>query len=156
MKITIKKYIKILKLKWSHDCTYIKRHLGKWISYVVMIMSVAMFILALGSNIAHRLPILSFFAKEMKLPYIFEVSGKVCILNKEEEISIPVNVYIGGYSAHVKSGEQYEIKFTAIDRKDIPVVIRFIYEDEEYTKVEYMDYDDKYNLMCDYKYILGD
>ena len=152
----VKRIIKKMKLKGLYNWTYIKKCIGKWISYSIMFMCVMLFILALGSDIAHRLPILSFFAKEMKMPYLFETYGEVHIFDKEEEIFTPVKITIGGYSIDTRSGEQYEIRFSAVKKDDIPVVIRFVHEEEEYTKIEYMDYSDQYNLTCEYKYILGE
>lgn len=152
----IKQIIKKLKLKWLYNWTYIKKHVEKWISYIIMIMCVMLFVLALGSDIAHKLPVLGFFAKEMKLPYLLDASGKVCIYNRKEEIFIPVKICIGGYSIDARSGEQYDIRFSAVDKTDIPVVIKFVYEEEEYTMIEYMDYEDKYNYAFEYKYILGE
>lgn len=152
----VKRIIKKMKLKGLYNWTYIKKGIGKWISYSIMIMCVMLFILALGSDIAHRLPILSFFAKEMKMPYLFEAYGKVHIFDKEEEIIIPVKITIGGYSIDTRSGEQYEIRFSAVKKDDIPVVISFVHEEEEYTKIEYLDYNEQYNLTCEYKYILGE
>lgn len=121
-----------------------------------MFMCVMLFILALFSNVAHRLPILSYFAKEMKMPYLFETHGEVHIFDGKEEIFVPVKVSIGGYSIDTKSGERYEIRFSAVDKDDIPVVISFVYEGKEYTKIECLDYSGQYNLTCEYRYSLGD
>lgn len=156
MNNTVKRTMKKWKLKWLHTWAYIKKHVGSWISYAIMFMCVGLFILALGSNIAHRLPVLSFLAKEMKLPFVFDTFGKVYIYNNDDEIAIPVTIYIGGYSIDTMSGEQYDIKFTATNREHIPIVICFTYEGEEYTEIEYLDYRDKYSLTCAYEYHLGE
>lgn len=154
--IGVKRIIKKMKLKRLYSRTYIRKSIEKWISYSIMFMCVMLFILALGSDVAHRLPILSYFAKEMKMPYLFEVYGEVHIFDKEEEIFIPVKVSIGGYSIDTKSGEPYEMRFSAVEKDDIPIVIRFVQEEEKYTKIEYLDYSEQYNLTCEYRYILGE
>lgn len=154
--IGVKRIIKKMKLKRLYSRTYIRKSIEKWISYSIMFMCVMLFILALGSDVAHRLPILSYFAKEMKMPYLFEVYGEVHIFDKEEEIFIPVKVSIGGYSIDTKSGEPCEMRFSAVEKDDIPIVIRFVQEEEKYTKIEYLDYSEQYNLTCEYRYILGE
>lgn len=156
MSSSVKQIIKKFKLKCLYIWIHIKKYMEKWISYSIMFMCVMLFILALGTNIAHRLPVLSFFAKEMKMPYLLDVYGEVCIFDREEEIFIPIKISIGGYLINTKSGEQYEIRFSAVEKDDIPVVIKFVYEEEEYTMIEYLNYSEKYNLTCEYKYILGE
>ncbi len=156
MTVKIKQNLKRWKLKWLHNWTYIIKHIEKWISYVIMVLCVILFILALCANVAHRLPVLSFFAKEMRLPYLLDACGKVYIYDKDQEIAIPVKILIGGYSVETISGEQYEVRFSATDREQIPIIICFVYGEEEYTMIEYSDYSDKYKVTCYYEYHLGE
>lgn len=151
-----KSRMKAFKLKVVHDLTYIKKNIERWISYIIMLLCVLMFILALGSNIAHRFPVLSYFAQELKLPYLFEMSGKVHIVNCEEKMNIPIKVNVGGYSIETQSEVQYNMKFTSEDRTDIPIVISYVHNGIEYVEIEYVNYDNNYCLHCEYEYILGD
>lgn len=78
------------------------------------------------------------------------------IYDKDQEIAIPVKILIGGYSVETISGEQYEVRFSATDREQIPIIICFVYGEEEYTMIEYSDYSDKYKVTCYYEYHLGE
>ena len=142
------KRIKMIFLKGQYD---VKRNIGKWISYTIMVMCVLLFILALFSNVAHRMPILSYFATEMRLPFLLELNGEVSISCENEEVIVPVEVNIGGYSIHTKSGELFDVRFSSENRDNIPVVIKFIYNNEEYVKLEYISYNNEYSIMCEYE-----
>lgn len=146
----------MIKFKWLHIWEYIKKHLEKWISYSILMMCVAMLILATYSNIAHRLPLLSFFATELNLPYLLELKGKVNIICSEEEQKLPVKINIGGYGVETKSGEVFEIKFSSTSTKDIPVIISFVYDNQEYVELEYVNFFKMDEMTCEYDYILGE
>ncbi len=152
----MKNWMKVFKLEGLRSWIYAKKHLEKWISYIIMMMCVFMFVLALFSNVAHRLPMLSFFAMELKLPYLLEFDGTVRVMSEEKEISVPITIDIGGYHVNAKSGETFDIKFSAVNTKDIPIVIRFIYDNNVNVKVEYINYLDEYVVDCEYEYILGE
>ena len=75
---------------------------------------------------------------------------------EDGEVIVPVEVNIGGYSINTKSGELYGMRFSAENKDNIPVVISFFYNEREYVKLEYISYNNEYNIMCEYEYFLGE
>lgn len=61
-----------------------------------------------------RVPIFSYLVENLSLPLSYEFEGTVVILNNEEElIDETVNVFVGGYSMEVFSGEPFVLSFAS-------------------------------------------
>jgi len=148
--------LKILTLKGKARMAYIKKHIIKWISYVILGMCIVMFILALFSNVAHRLPMVSYFARELKLPYLLEIEGTVQCLIEGEEQRIPIRVSVGGYSVETISGQDYSMKFTAVEKEQIPVIVEWEIGNVKQKKLEYISFKDSYAIRFEPKYDLGE
>ena len=132
MKLDIRKYSR-------------NRFIHLFLSKVILFISVIMLVLSLSCNITHRMPVLSYFLHELKLPYVLMVDGEVFIMKEGEEQIIPVSISIGGYRADSYSGKEFNLRFTAIEKNRIPVVISYTYQGKVNYKVEYIDYEDNFN-----------
>lgn len=139
--------------------TLIKRFLkafNKYFSYVVLIVCMLMFMIAFFSNIASKAPILDYFVREMELPNVCLIEGRVCIRQSEQDVSIPVTITVGGYKTEQFSGEKYQLRFTAVQKEDIPVIITYSFKKRFYQKIEYINMDSCTHLERNFLYIIGD
>ena len=131
-------------MKLINKNAFKNRYIQLWLSRVILFISVIMLILSLSCNITHRMPVLSFFCHELKLPYSLKMDGEVLVMKEGEEQIIPVSISIGGYRVDSYSGKEFNIRFTSIEKDRIPVVISYIYQGKETCKVEYINYEDEF------------
>lgn len=159
-------------LEFRNAMRYVKRRLVKWLSYIILIFSVFMLFIALGTNVAHRVPIISYFVKEMKMPYSLSLSGSVNIFRneyvqkalnsngeneKKMEVDVPVTISAGGYCKESDSFTQFELNFNALEISNIPIVVTFSIDGKEYTYIEYLDFENhEYRTTIDLVYYLED
>ena len=139
--------------------TWIKRILqvfNKYFSYVVLVVCMIMFMIAFFSNIASKAPILDYFVREMELPNVCQIEGRVCIQQSEQNTSIPVIIAVGGYKTEQISGEKYKLRFTAVQKEDIPVIITYSFKNNLYQKIEYINMENCTSLEKNFLYKIGD
>ena len=170
--ISIQKLMKKRLLEFRNAMRYVKRRIVKWLSYIILIISVFMLFIALGTNIAHRVPIISYLIKEMEMPYSLSLSGTVCILQNKSiqndsdnnvesmekvEVEVPITISVGGYYVETYSSETYTLNFTSLETSHIPLVLSFSIDGNEYNYVAYLDFENhQYSTKKDLFYCLED
>ena len=140
MRVCIKK----IKLFIYSRTKTLYRILGMSLAYVPTIFSVIVLLLILGTNLAHRAPILDYFIEELKLPLVFSLTGRIIDLTRDSTIGgIRAKVNIGGYQSETDIDGFFRIKFSSPTKIDIPVVITFINADVRKTVIRYISFSEK-------------
>lgn len=94
-------------------------------SYVFLAISVITCLIILVPSWFDRVPILSYYISEHKLPIVYELQGKVEVLDSKGDIvNKNVEVFIGGYSTVLASTE-FNLKFSSPKADELFVVIRY-------------------------------
>lgn len=116
-------------------CVWIKvKRLGKKIlnkfiivlSYIFLLLSVVTSLVLLIPNCFGRVPILLYYISEARLPLVYELSGKVIILDENDEvINENIEVFIGGYKGVYLTSTEFNLKFSSPMTNEIFVVIRY-------------------------------
>ena len=95
------------------------------LSYSFLLLSSIVCLTILLPRCFNRVPVLSYYICEHKLPLVYELSGKVEIVDKDGNlVNKNVEVFVGGYSTKLTSTE-FSLKFSAPITKRIFVVIRY-------------------------------
>ena len=108
-----------------------------------MIISLLFFLIAFFTNVTRRAPILSFFIKELELPIVYNLSGTIEIKDENQNLMSISDIYIaiGGYQECIENGEEYNIRFSATESENIPVVIKYSIRGNRRAKLVYVTYD---------------
>lgn len=133
--------IKKIHLFLSFCIKRFARNINKYINYGILFLCICMFIIALFSNLAHKYPVLSYFAREMRLPNIYELRGVVIVKEGNELLDVPIVIKVGGYSTDTHTNKTYNVVFTSIETENIPVVVLFCYHEKDYEILEYINAD---------------
>lgn len=95
------------------------------LSYLFLALSVVICMTILFPTLFDRVPVLSYCINEGELPILYELTGKVEILDENEEIiNKNVELFVGGYSLSLKTTE-IDLKFSAPMTNEVFVVIRY-------------------------------
>jgi hypothetical protein len=101
--------------------------IGSRLSIAFLLFSAAISLMILAPNCFDRVPVYSYFIRELKLPITYEINGKVKIVDVDGNIvNTDVEIIVGGYSTSVDSNGEYVLIFSAPVTAEIFVVIRYI------------------------------
>ena len=117
-----------LKYMWLLIVRLVRKVLNKWpiiISYIFLAFSVVTCLLILFMGCFYRVPVLSYYISEHELPMVYELSGKVRVLDESENlINNNVEVFVGGHSALLESTD-FNLKFVSPMTDEVFIVIRY-------------------------------
>ena len=148
----IKRYILFMR-----KCIrYMRKRIGLWISYVILVISVCILILSVGTNIAHRTPILSFIASDIKLPYSYTLNCTVDIYDGDVLLNIPVYIFVGGYAKESYSGEEFILHFSSLESEDIPIIVKYVTQGKTHEIIDYISYGKDYERTIKLSYRIGE
>lgn len=150
------KTLKKLLLFFRKIFRTIKIYFISALSYFILFLCGCLFILALGTNISHKAPVLSYWADELHFPYKYSLTGDIEIYEGEELACIPVSINIGGYSTTTVSGEEFKLNFTSSDTENIPIVVSFMLNQRQYNYIEYISFNDVYEVHKNLEYSIGE
>lgn len=131
-----------------------KKRISMLLGRLLFLISISMFLLIFLTNIFHRVPVFSYFVRELKLPLTLKLCGQIQV-NFEDEIepNTMITISIGGYKNHVRNGTEFELNYSAVNLQNIPVIIEFWKQEKKITKIEYITYQKgEYVLECSYTY----
>ena len=117
-----------LKYIWLMLIGFVRRVLNKLpiiLSYFFLTFSVVTCLIILIPNWFDRVPILSYYISEYRLPITYELHGEVKVLDENDSIvNKNVEVFIGGYSISLAETE-FVLKFSSLVTNEVFVVIRY-------------------------------
>lgn len=102
------------------------RGLGFKLSIVFLFFSIAISFMILLPNCFRRVPVYSYFIKELNLPITYELQGKIEIQDAySNRINTDIKVFVGGYSTVVGLDGEFSLTFSAPDITQFYAVVRF-------------------------------
>ena len=131
-------------------------HFLRKVSCLLFMICAILFMVAFGANITHRIPIISDISDRISFPHKYELRGVIIVKDRCEPTLISIDVSVGGFSKTVYSNEEFWLSFISNDRDNIPLLVRYKYDGEEYTKIEWMNFSSDYILRDVYCYTLGE
>lgn len=141
MKYRVSLFIKKIRISGK----FFWRRLKKIIIWVLgkgfLAISMIFFACAIFSNISHKIPVLEYFVRELQLPVVYNISGKIEVCGKEDVHISDIEIAIGGYKKIVGNNENFDMNFCAANDKDIPVVVSYVYNNKRCERVEYISFD---------------
>ena len=142
------KYIKLIVTRYVH-CFF--RKLPIVLSYFFLVFSSITCLTILMPRLFYRAPILSYCVSELNLPFTYELSGEVKILDKDGKlVNKNVEVFVGGYSTSLET-TKLRLKFSSPLTKIIFVVIRYEVNGKTYEKTQSLMIDkDCYSVREDF------
>lgn len=146
---------KLLKLRWSYICRRIFKNIGFNVSIVFLLFSVSISCLILVPNCFRRVPVYAYLVREMRLPLVYKLSGKVIVTNAcGDFLNTSAEIYVGGYSAKTNSAGEFQLSFSAPKTSSFFVVVRYAYGDGEVrTRTEQIVIDDgDYEVIREFSY----
>lgn len=100
--------------------------IGYKLSIIFLLFSVAVSLMIIAPNCFDRIPIYSYFIRELELPITYQLSGMIEIVDADGNIvSTDAEVFIGGYSTHTTSNGEYILNFSSPKTNEVFVVIRY-------------------------------
>ncbi len=118
--------VKLIWLKFRRGIKWLFKGFLLNISVILLLFSAAVSLLMLIPNCLHREPVYSYFISELKLPLSYDLSGKVQILDVDNNlVNKDVEIYIGGYSSMAKFDGTFSLKFTSSETIKVPIVINY-------------------------------
>lgn len=129
--------LKYIWLKLGRFKRKIFRRLPIILSYIFLVFSVLTSFVLLVPNCFNRIPVLSYFINEHKLPMTYELCGEVNILDENNDIiNKDVEVFVGGYKTSLGISTEFSLEFVSPEISEVFVVIRYEVEGEvcEFTR----------------------
>ena len=132
----------------------------KRINYAIMIISVMMLVVGTLSNVSHRVLVLSYVAREMRVPYTLKMRGRVYALDNDGRNVIMINpsITVGGFYTNVAGNGEYSLIFVSgTNNKKVPVRISFFDTiGKEYDFFEEVNFNGEYEVVTDFNLNTGD
>lgn len=95
-------------------------------SYFFLSFSALACMIILASNCFDRVPILSYFVREYKLPLTYELCGEVKVLDENGNlVNENVEIYVGGYKTAILTSTEFHLTFIAPMLDEVYVVVRY-------------------------------
>lgn len=148
--------LKIFVLFFKKIKNYCKRRLASWISYSILALCASLFLVAVLANVSHRVPIISNIGERISFPHKNEWKGNIELYDLDGPITIPIEVFVGGFSKKTNSNEDFKLLFVSNISESIPMVVKYKHNGVEYTKVEYLDFGSDYTLVCRFRFSVGE
>ena len=119
------------------------------ISYCILVFSVFCCLIILIPSCFDRVPVLSYYISRHDLPMLYELHGKVQVINEAGEIvNRNVEVFVGGYKSKVVSSN-FELVFSAPMMKEMYVIIRYEVNGKIEECVKYIEINDKERVISE-------
>ena len=100
--------------------------IGFKMSIVFLLFSVAVSLMIIAPNLFDRVPVYSYFIRELKLPISYELSGKIEIIDADGNLlSTDAEIIIGGYSSRTSLNGEYRLNFSSPATSEVFVTIRY-------------------------------
>lgn len=117
-------------------------------SYLCPTISVVLFLIILFPRcFFNKLPVLSYYIKEKKLPVTYSLTGSVKVLNKNGEVvGNNIEIFVGGYSVFLKS-EQFDLTFSSPIVNKVYVVITYEVDQELHRYTEILEFNNSVNVI---------
>ena len=117
---------KLFQLKVRRFFRSAFRGIGFKLSIVFLLISVAVSLMIIAPNCFDRVPVYSYFIRELKLPITYELSGKIEIFDAHENcVNTNIEVIVGGYSTWTTLNGEYNLDFSSPATNEIYVIIRY-------------------------------
>ena len=126
------------------------------ITKVIFTLSMLLFVVAVCSNVAHRVPIVSWFGEKIAFPQKYELVGTVRISGEDEPVQIPIEVSVGGFSVRTLNDEEFNLKFVSNRSKKIPVIITYGEGIDEHSEIRTISFEADYTMKKVFEISLGE
>lgn len=129
-------YLKYLHLIMVRNIRNLLHKLPTIFSYFFLSFSFICCLIILFPSYFNKVPILSYYISEAKLPTTYTLNGEVRVLDEGGNIiNKNVEVFVGGYSTFLES-EHFKLTFSSPTTDEVYVIIRYEVNGEiyEFTK----------------------
>ena len=118
-----------LKKFWLMTSRFVRKIIGKLpliASYFFLVFSVVVSVVLLVPEWFDRVPILSYYISEQKLPMSYELRSKVIIYDQEgKTIDANVDVFVGGYHTQAETGTSFTLTFSSPAVDSIYAIVQY-------------------------------
>lgn len=118
-------WLKYLWLYMARLFRSLRDNIRVFFSYAFLVFGILTCLFILIPQCFGRVPALSYYISEHKLPMTYELIGEVKVLDGNgDAVNAKVTVFVGGYSASLTTAD-FSLTFTSPVTDEIPVTIRY-------------------------------